>query len=654
MPPFVERPTENEQHLFCHSVPPRRRHSSSNVSRSLPRLHQHQSQHCHPSQFTQYTHFSPHPSSQSVEDSDFNQATTIGSTSCRRDQSPVSTLNVSHSSGRDVHSCPPDNFSLGQRSNMRSVLDTSGISESPDTTEPLRARSSKISRPDDFPSLHDGPVQPQSATTDFREGYGIHPYDVRVTDFHTFPQSTQDNLPSPPSVSVARATSKEHTMFETHEDEPFSQNLAEPESPTHMSSPTRWPLVTPPRSPTAVPLYGQSPTHPPSVSNSFSSESSSLSLGSPSEASSPSLTSHSPSLLHGASTNIGNGEGDCQSYSDDGYCTANGIDPNDSQHGQPRSEEDELGSAPFRMEPNDDGGVHDDNAEHEDGDDTDDDEYRPATPLNYFIHNGWKYDGDVYELRPPQERSIASRPERVLEHKPAPLPHRQTFNRVYSEGTYNTRPSSLRHTSIPPSPENPEMCLDYIKADIDNIQGGGAAPFNEFIGISMPNVAELPTNTVAHTQPEPPVVKPASSVPTMELRDGYGRIAEFDLTGSDEKAGDIFSDKRAGFTKRMNSGGDALCDTENEELSVATIEVTSGDVLIDENGVPVAPLSSGEYFGRGRRLRRGALYRSARRLAAGSCGTFEGEGEARLSEKSSRPSGSGRQRRTSLWKLLTR
>lgn len=68
--------------------------------------------------------------------------------------------------------------------------------------------------------------------------------------------------------------------------------------------------------------------------------------------------------------------------------------------------------------------------------------------LNYFVHNGYRYDGDVFELRPPQERSIGSRPGRILEHKPAVLNHRQVFNRVYSEGTYNNRPSSLRQLRL--------------------------------------------------------------------------------------------------------------------------------------------------------------------------------------------------------------
>lgn len=68
--------------------------------------------------------------------------------------------------------------------------------------------------------------------------------------------------------------------------------------------------------------------------------------------------------------------------------------------------------------------------------------------LNYFVHNGYRYDGDIFELRPPQERSIGSRPERILEHKPAVLNHRQIFNRVYSEGTYNNRPSSLRQLRL--------------------------------------------------------------------------------------------------------------------------------------------------------------------------------------------------------------
>lgn len=89
-----------------------------------------------------------------------------------------------------------------------------------------------------------------------------------------------------------------------------------------------------------------------------------------------------------------------------------------------------------------------DEADSMDEDDEDeeeeDDEEDPTDALNYFVHNGYRYDGDIFELRPPQERSIASRPERVLEHKPPLLSNRQTFNRVYSEGTYNARPSSLR------------------------------------------------------------------------------------------------------------------------------------------------------------------------------------------------------------------
>lgn len=63
---------------------------------------------------------------------------------------------------------------------------------------------------------------------------------------------------------------------------------------------------------------------------------------------------------------------------------------------------------------------------------------------NYFIHNGLRYDGDLFELRGPEERSISSRPNRVLEHVPGLLLHRQAFNRVYSEATYSMRPASLR------------------------------------------------------------------------------------------------------------------------------------------------------------------------------------------------------------------
>jgi hypothetical protein len=70
-------------------------------------------------------------------------------------------------------------------------------------------------------------------------------------------------------------------------------------------------------------------------------------------------------------------------------------------------------------------------------------------PHNCFVHNGLRYDGDIFELRPPGERTIASRPNRVLEHVPALLNHRQAFNRIYSEATYSMRPASLR--ARPPS-----------------------------------------------------------------------------------------------------------------------------------------------------------------------------------------------------------
>lgn len=65
-------------------------------------------------------------------------------------------------------------------------------------------------------------------------------------------------------------------------------------------------------------------------------------------------------------------------------------------------------------------------------------------PLNFFVHNGYRYDGDVFVLRGPHERTAATRPERILEHKPKLVDTRQTFHRVYSEATYNARPNSLR------------------------------------------------------------------------------------------------------------------------------------------------------------------------------------------------------------------
>lgn len=89
-----------------------------------------------------------------------------------------------------------------------------------------------------------------------------------------------------------------------------------------------------------------------------------------------------------------------------------------------------------------------DDAPEEDDQNVDDEEDEEFIRLNYFVHNGYRYDGDIFELRPPQERSIASRPERVIEHKPPILSHRQAFNRVYSEGTYNNRPSSLRQLRL--------------------------------------------------------------------------------------------------------------------------------------------------------------------------------------------------------------
>lgn len=91
---------------------------------------------------------------------------------------------------------------------------------------------------------------------------------------------------------------------------------------------------------------------------------------------------------------------------------------------------------------------HDGYDYYDEADDDEDDENYSADDdsqaFNYFVHNGYRYDGDIFQLRPPQERSIASRPERILEHKPPLLNNRQVFNRVYSEGTYNSRPLSLR------------------------------------------------------------------------------------------------------------------------------------------------------------------------------------------------------------------
>lgn len=86
--------------------------------------------------------------------------------------------------------------------------------------------------------------------------------------------------------------------------------------------------------------------------------------------------------------------------------------------------------------------------EHEDEEEIDDEDVHDAVKLNFFVHNGYRYDGRLFKLRGPQERSQNSQPRRILQHTPAMLNLKQDFHRVYSEATYNTRPSSLRELRL--------------------------------------------------------------------------------------------------------------------------------------------------------------------------------------------------------------
>lgn len=138
---------------------------------------------------------------------------------------------------------------------------------------------------------------------------------------------------------------------------------------------------------------------------------------------------------------------------------------------------------------------------------SDDDEPESTGSLsaqNFFIHNGYRYDGDVYELRPPQERSIASRPQRILEHKPALLPNRQIFNRVYSEGTYNARPSSLRQ---PSNRSSARLSAGY--ASSEQADDEDSANMANKLNLDLPGCEPVPL----------PVTRPGSVRPAAPLSD---------------------------------------------------------------------------------------------------------------------------------------
>lgn len=148
--------------------------------------------------------------------------------------------------------------------------------------------------------------------------------------------------------------------------------------------------------------------------------------------------------------------------------------------------QDELNQVQqFRYEQN---GFDDCSDDDESSSDEHIDEDAWYAPRNYFIHNGMRYDGDLFQLRGPEERSISSRPNRVLEHVPGLLPHRQAFNRVYSEATYSMRPASLRARPL------------SIMSDRTSVSS--ATVLEDAVGSS--NAADVAVNTAADISPECP------------------------------------------------------------------------------------------------------------------------------------------------------
>jgi hypothetical protein len=181
------------------------------------------------------------------------------------------------------------------------------------------------------------------------------------------------------------------------------------------------------------------------------------------------------------------------------------------------------------------GSASDNWAERDDEDDEDDEdeergegeediEEEEATMRNYFVHNGLRYDGDFFELRPPSERTASTLPTRVLEHTPGLLTHRQAFNRVYSEATFSMRPASLvrQRMSVLSFADDDSLCesdpdrrskrLSIVVDDFADFMR--ATPAAEQHILNMPVSPSPPTEAVA----EPPSTlalpsSPADSTP---------------------------------------------------------------------------------------------------------------------------------------------
>lgn len=525
---------------------------------------------------------------------------------------------------------------------------------------PSLVRPAHVPRLNDLPCWSDATAKLQSRISDDYVSYDVHPHDIRITDLHSFPVS---------SHSLPRSHTHSHQIPElTQFDYLSDSNLpalseiqtretqwasAESLSPKRLVAPSNLMSVTSPNSTTPPHsldhLFGCSPQATHSVSSGSPTLSQSPSSGS--GVSSPSLEAHSLEAMRMRSANDMSADDDTLTFTDDDYNTA--LDSEDCRLEPSSNETDDMEGIHYKDENQESADEEDENDEE-----SDNPEMRPATPLNYFVHNGLRYDGDVYELRPPQERSIASRPERILEHKPAPLSHRQIFNRVYSEGTFNARPSSLRQTDVPPSPDTSDSHTYENGADGDGNGDGDDDPQIPAIsaagvsaGIQMP----IPLiDTPGHSRPPLPVTRPPSVRPTdggiSDVREKLVRLAAATAAAGTTN-GEVCPNGKISQSRAI-SGGDAFCDDEKVGLSMAAIGVPTGDVLVDENGIPVVNPSADD--SQVAIPRRGALGRYARRKASRSYGAFAMNGAGFASGKTSRVQGSGQQRRNSFWKLLSR
>lgn len=614
--------------------------SSPCVSLSCPRFEQAPQEQCAPQ--PPALHPSPVPVEKVVDDSlALKTPAKVDTSSCYGGANDVS----------ESPSLPRMSVQLGshtdQHRQVQSSSKTCDFNPPPKVMPPLTPhleRPPHVPRLDNLPSWNDTTARLQPSTAEFYGGYDMHLNDVRLTDFHSFSPS---------------ATTKPCTDFITRSDVlPLSENIEHENVPSIQYghslplkiSPLKGAAVTPPHSPAPHTSPCQEKSHLLYGDHSSSSESTFQSPTSPSQA--------SPPLVDRSNFLCATEEGDEPTNSTTFSSSDNSYSSNSACF-----EQSQIGPKSLVNDPADGDSTsvpqkhvaEDDKSDVVEGDEENQQgEFRPATPLNYFIHNGLRYDGDVYQLRPPQERSIASRPERILEHKPAPLAHRQVFNRVYSEGTYNARPSSLRHTSVPQSPDVPDSESNGTKKEVchenTNVISMCGAPAAE--SVTAPVNTHAIIDTPSQPRPSLPVTRPPSVRPTEDgMAEMRGKLARLvaECTAVSE---DASMSERQGFAQREGSGGDALCDSENTSPSYGAVDVTSGDVLVDENGIPVnhAPPKQGNRdCGR-----KGSLYRGVRWKTGRNCGPSASGSLSISHSKPGHATGVKNMRKASLWKLLTR